>query len=594
MPLLARSRLTLQRFARSRGGNFAMMTAAVTPMGLALAAFAVDSGSLYLERRKAQGLADLAAITVAANLHNPVEAARLVFADNGVSTIILGIAGKDEDKDEEADWKQRIVLHDAKDAAFLTPGRYLSVASTPPAERFTRPAEGDGGEINAVKVSYRTTGTRYFATSIIPPPQITVEATAAVDRKAAVTVGSRLVDLRGGIANALLGGLTGSSISLSVMDYDALLGAEVSLLSFLDVLSTELDLEAGTYKEVLDARVSVGQIAKALSRTAGIGGKAQSASHKLASQASTPGGGSFILSRLIGIDGDAIHATLGQIGARVGVMELLATSAILAGQGRQVKLNLGATLPGLVTATVDLAIGEPPQKSPWFRAGASGAVVRTAQTRLRIVVEIENSMALTGVLGGRIRLPLYLELAYAEAKIAAITCTTGRRDSIKVAVDARPGVANLYLAEVDPARIVNFANPAARTPARLVQLSAINVTAQAHAEIGAIDPKRLNFTIADVDAGKVRRVATDTAVTALAQSLFSSLSLDISIGLGALNLPLVTLPSNTTALLGNVIRGVAPDVDRLLNELLALLGLSIGQADIRVNGATCGRAVLVQ
>lgn len=589
MPVLPRSRRLLRRFLRARDGNFALMTATVTPMALALAAFAVDAGSLYLEKRRAQGLVDLAAITVAANLHDPVEAARLVFADNGVHRIALGTVGDDG----AVRWRPGDDVTNSAESAVLARGRYLSALAIPPAERFTRPA-GQGGTVNAVKVTYRKKGTRYFAASIIQPPQIVVEATAAIDRKAVFSVGSRLLELKDGIANALLGGLTGSTVSLTAMDYEALLGARVSLLSFLDGLATELDLTAASYDEVLDAEVTPGQVARVLSKTAGLGGRAQAASQKLATQANGPGGGTFPLSRLIGLSGATARATIREVGAEIDVMELLTASAILAGQGRQVALDLGAALPGLLAVSVDLAVGEPPQKSPWFAIGSAGEVVRTAQTRLRVTVDIANNAVLSGLLGVRIRLPLYLELAYAEAKLDAISCPTGRRDSIKVAIDARPGIANLYLAEVDAAKIVDFANPAPRSPARLVQLAAVTVTGEAQAEIGAMAYKRLNFNIGDIDGRKVRQVSTSTIATSLAESLFSSLSLETSVGLGLLNIPLISLPANATALLGGTIRAAAGPVDLLLGEILKMLGLSLGQADIRVLGATCGRAVLVQ
>jgi uncharacterized membrane protein len=580
----------LRRLAADTGGNFALMTAGAAPMVLALAAIGIDTGSLYLEKRRAQGIADLAAITVAANLDNAVEAARLVFADHGVETIALGVIGKDG----TLEWRNALDPATVSASAVLTPGRYVSSLSIPPAERFTRPEPGVAAEINAVRVIYRTTGTRYFAAALIPPPQIVVEATAATERKAAFSIGSRLVELKGGIANTLLRGLTGSEIALNVMDYDALLSADISLLSFLDALATEIDLTAASYDEVLDASVTVGQIAGAIANAKGVDAGAKAASRELARQAGTKGGPTFALSQLIGLDGAATRATLRQLEANVDVMELLAASAMLAGRGRQVKLDLGASLPGLLDVAVDLAIGEPPQKSPWFAVGAHGEVVRTAQTRLRVVVEIANNPLLAGLLGTRIRLPLYLELAYGEAKLDSISCPTGRRDGIGVGIDARPGVANLYLAEVDPAKISGFANPVARAPAKLVQLLAVSVSGQAQAEIGSIVPKRLNFTMADIDAGKVRQVSTGTVATSLTQSLFSSLSLEIKVGLGVLNIPLLTLPSNTTALLGATIGAAAPAIDELLAELLKLLGLSIGQADIRVHGASCGTGVLVQ
>jgi uncharacterized membrane protein len=42
------------------------------------------------------------------------------------------------------------------------------------------------------------------------------------------------------------------------------------------------------------------------------------------------------------------------------------------------------------------------------------------------------------------------------------------------------------------------------------------------------------------------------------------------------------------------LNAVAEPVDTLLNSVLGLLGVSLGQADVRVTGANCGRSVLVQ
>src|SRR5690606_8788074 len=56
------------RVLRDTSGQFALMTAIIAPVAITLAAFAVDAGSLYVEKRQAQALVDLAAITAAANL----------------------------------------------------------------------------------------------------------------------------------------------------------------------------------------------------------------------------------------------------------------------------------------------------------------------------------------------------------------------------------------------------------------------------------------------------------------------------------------------------------------------------------------------
>jgi uncharacterized membrane protein len=548
------------RVLRDTSGQFALMTAILAPVAITLAAFAVDAGSLYVEKRQAQALVDLAAITAAANLGKAEEAAMVTFADNGATDAASG------------------------NNVTVVTGHYNAVGAVPK-DRFTAGA----GPVNAARVVYRTTGSRYFAGAIIPPPEIVVSATAGTEAEAAFSVGSRLAALDGGIVNALLGGLIGSSISLSVMDYNALLGADVSLLSFLDQLAIDLDLEAGSYQQALDTSVTVGQIAKALSKTPGMSGNARAAAGKLAFQASGGRAPTLQLSRLIDLGqshGNLLAANIEQIGADVGVLEILALSAVVAGKGKQVALNLSANVPGLLAVTVDLAIGEPPQQSPWLRIGSNGDVVRTAQTRLSLMAEIGG---LGGLLGAKIRIPLYLELAFAEARLKSVTCPSGSPANVKVAVEARPGIANLYLAEVNPAKIVDFANPAPRAPARLVQMPLVNVTAQAHAEIAEMDYKTLAFSASDIASGKIKQVSTQAIVGSLTKSLFSSLQLDVNvIGLG------IGLPSNLTGLLGQTVGAAAPTLDAVLVNLLSTLGLALGQADVRVHGANCGRAVLVQ
>ena len=569
-----RPRLTTRRFLNDASGHFALLTAITAPVAIVLAAIAVDTGSLYVEKRRAQSLVDLAAIAAAANLDRPEQAALATLSDNGVPAVVRPDA---PDVQGNGNW------------ITATTGRYENDGTLAPQARFVAGAASP----NAARVTYRMIGTRHFGTALIPPPEIVVTGLAATSSEAAFSVGSRLAALDGGLVNALLGGLLGSNVSLSVMDYNALLSADVSLLSFLDALAVELDLTAASYSEVLDAEVTVGRVAKALSNIDGLGGTAKAAAGRLAQQAGGAQAPTLKLSRLIGL-GEVASVTIEQIAADLNVLELLSLSAIVAGKGKQVALDLGASVPGLLAVSVDLAIGEPPQASPWFRVGTGGELVRTAQTRLALTVEIGNAGSLVGLLGARIRIPLYLELAYAEAKLKSITCPSGRPDSVRVAVEARPGIANLYLAEVDRSKLGGFNNPVPRSPAKLIQLPLVSVTGQANAEMSNVAYKTLTFTAGDISSGKVKQVSTQDFVTSLTKSLFSSLSLDVRVELGLLGIPLISLPNNVTGLLGQTIGAAAPALDGLLNSLLSTLGLSLGQADVRVRGATCGRAVLVQ
>ena len=82
----------------------------------------------------------------------------------------------------------------------------------------------------------------------------------------------------------------------------------------------------------------------------------------------------------------------------------------------------------------------------------------------------------------------------------------------------------------------------------------------------------------------------------LTQSLTTSLVNNLSLSVKALGLGL-----DITAVLGTVkpavvtvLNGVTAPVDDLVYNTLAALGVHVGEADIRVTGATCGRSVLVQ
>jgi uncharacterized membrane protein len=65
----------LRMFARDTRGNIAIMSGLVLSVVLGMAAFGVDVGRIFVERRKAQSVADLASIAAAADLANSVKAA---------------------------------------------------------------------------------------------------------------------------------------------------------------------------------------------------------------------------------------------------------------------------------------------------------------------------------------------------------------------------------------------------------------------------------------------------------------------------------------------------------------------------------------
>jgi uncharacterized membrane protein len=105
-------------------------------------------------------------------------------------------------------------------------------------------------------------------------------------------------------------------------------------------------------------------------------------------------------------------------------------------------------------------------------------------------------------------------------------------------------------------------------------------------------PQNLTFSRSDIDGKKVKTVSTRDAAKSLTTSLVSNLSL--SVNAAGLGIDVTSLLGTVKPAVVKTVSGVAEPVDTLLNSVLGLLGVSLGQADVRVTGASCGRSVLVQ
>jgi uncharacterized membrane protein len=569
--MAARSGRLLRPLLRDRAGNVGMMGALLLPMTLSLAAVGVDMGSIYFERREAQAAADLAAIEAAGSLADPRAAVLASLSRNGfpdaalVEAIARGADGRP--------------LPVPGPRVVVTAGRYETSRAT--AERFRAHAQPR----NAVEVTFARPGRRWFSHLFFDEPVIVTGAVGAAPAAASFSVGSRLASLEGGIANRLLGALLGTEISLKAMDYEALVDARVAIDGALAAVAREVALTAGTYDDALAASIAPGKLAAALATVPGL---APSARHALADiaragPATRPG---VALSRLVDLGAAGARPLGAQVpgmSAEVGVLELLTAAAALANGSNQVAIDLGASVPGLLDTRLGLAIGEPPRHQAWFAFDETGAIVRTAQTRLTLVAELGT------LLGVRVRLPVYVEVAFAEARLDDVSCPTGRPDSARVEVAARPGVVEAWIGEIDAARLRDFTKRPQVGPASILRAPLVEVTGSAHAAMANPSPTTLSFTAGDVAAVRAKSVSTRDFTSSLAGSLLSDLSLKPRVlGLG------IGIPSNLTGTVGTILAGATQPVDALLGNLLALLGVRLGEADVRVHSVACGRPVLVR
>ena len=542
-----------REFARDQRGNMAILFAFGFTVSALVSAVAVDAAALYHERRLLQAGLDLAAISAATDPSRAAEIAQSVLVE------------------------ARLLAPASTEGLTVITGRY-DPAIADIGLRFTPHA----APANAVAVRIERQGKLHFASHFAPVPVIEAGGLASVTPEVSFSLGSRLASLNGGLANAILSGLLGTSISLTLADYNALAAAQVNALTFLDSLALQMAVTAGTYDDLLAMEADAGLIAAALAELTT--GQARTALQSIAGAGS---GHSMPLANFVSLDrwGGLPLGSGGAIGLSLSALEVMTAAAALADGDRQVSVNLGAGVPGLVSLTLDLVIGEPMQGSSWFAIGPTGTVVRTAQLRLRLRAQLLGGPVL---LGAGVTLPLWLDLAHAEARVASATCPSPSAPRGSATIEVLPGVAELGLGDWTNPAFYDFGSTPPQAAVRLVDVLLLRITGTAHVEIAQTTPVTLDFSSSEIAAGTLKTARTETAVSSLMGSLLADLDLAVSVlGIG------LASPATIAQALRDLLTPLAPTLDLTIAGTLAVLGLGVGEADVRVYGVRCDQAVLV-
>lgn len=535
-----------RRFLDDRGA-IGIMAAVGGALVCIIAGVVIDTASVAYQARRYQGAADLAALAAAANLNRASAVAEATARANAplAETVV-----------------SRTGLYDPDPG--LAPSARFTVALPP------------GATVNAAQVTVSGQAPLYFGKLIMGRASVRVQRTglAAIPRRepaAAFSIGSRLAKLDGGLANQVLGALTGSSVQLTVMDYNGLVDTDVNLLTFSDALATRIGVEAGDYDRLLDANISA---ADALRVLEGLTNGADSGLQKLVTAA---GDLDLKVGDLIGTDISATDGIRSGLNATVSAMDLASALLEVAGGERQARLETGVRA-GLADVDVWLAIGERPNHSPWLSISGKGEpIIRTAQARLYI--EARTAQALAGLT--QVKLPILVELASSEAHLTEIRC--GERPQVTLAV--RPGVARARIGSIDTTRLKDFKHPLTVTPATLVSLlSIVTITGSADIEAAPIQATPVVFNSQEIANQTVKTVTSTGFVSGTVTSLLGRL--DLKVNLGPLGLGLGDLVNKLSVLL----TPLGPVLDVLVDGLLRALGLGVGQADVVVNGVSCGGA----
>lgn len=529
-------------FRADERGAVSIVAASVLVLVIAVAAVVVDAGSLLLARRTLQTATDAAALSAAQNLDNAQGAATAALVENG---------------------------YDAGNISDTTPGIYTADPDTSPGNRFV--ASADPTQINAIRVATQATAPMYFSRALgfSSLADISATATAAISPTAAFGAGTQLAELDAGIINLILGDLLGTTVSLSVADYEALAGARIDALSFLDALATEVGLTAAsTYGDLLNSEVTVGQIIDAAidvlqnepdaspTITAAISGL------NLLSGRVPPG-----TSVRIGDIVDASYFSEKSIGqgssmASIAALDLVEASVGSAATGRTISVGLNIPgIPGVTSANLassKLAIGAPMK----FAVGPVGTTVHTAQIRLALSVDL----TLLGV--GLVQVPIYIEGAQGTATASDIPCQKGNLAELT----GTAGAVTARFATVSDQALVDFSSSPTPGTAQVLGL----LTISGNATVLGAGPTPKTFT----EVGQTEQISGTDPGSTLLSNLNDSLTITPDI-------PLLTDPVTTA------VSGLVTALSPVLLSALQTLGVHLGNLDVVLSGVKC-TPVLVQ
>lgn len=560
LPLFSKSRALL----KDKRGAISIITALSAFVLLGFTAGAVDFGSVFLRTRQLQGMADLAAMAAASNLPRAQDAALATAKANA--------------------WTEPL-------SAEVKTGIYQPQVQLPVDKRF---AQVNGPAVNAVKVTLNSQAELFFASVFLGRSSLPISrtATAAQAQAASFSIGSRLLSLQGGAVNAVLSGLTGSTVNLQLADYNALASAQVDLFQYCNALKSRLGLNAGSFNQTLSTQMTTAEALKGISDVLASNGKTSAAQAMTALANAATGNQKIALGNLINLgpygDQDYLNPN-GGTGVAVSALDLATAALGIAQGGHQVQFNLTGSLPGVTKITAYLAIGERPANAPWIAiTDRNDVIVRTAQARLYLEAQV---LPVGSVLSSvaNITVPIYVELASAQAKLSNIQCAIPRADS-SVTLSVAPSIGQAAIGSIKTSQLSNFASALTVNDAKLVDTVLIDVTGKANIQLGGLTWKQVSFSDSEITAGTIKTVKTTDLMKSLFSSLLSSLDPKVELSLLGLGLGLGPVKSAVKGTL----QTVATPLDGVVNSLTGTLGLGLGEADVRVNAVRCNAVALVR
>lgn len=369
------------RSAVRQRGAIGLMAALTMGLALVFMLLTVDSGRLYLEQRKLQRIADMAALEAAE--HGGVcsgsgpqasALARTAATRNGHSPLNPLIASCGYLR-TGIDNLRTFTADNVRNEAIKVEVSNVVVTSV---------AGGVYALVQGGAIA-RTTTLRASAVAASPgPPQAMLSI-----RTTLLQVSS----MQSAVLNALLKAI-GANTQLSVLGWQGIADTQLNLLSYTDALSTELHLDLGDYQQLLSLETTTEKLldvaVKVLQQS---GATAQVTGNLLTLAADLTG--PITLGELLNLQTGTVQAGLD---ANVQLLQLVQAMIQVAAKRQAVNAEIPINALGLVNGRVYLKVIDPQQTSAAGDPRTDELRVHTAQIRALVSLDLPLLSGIAGLL----------------------------------------------------------------------------------------------------------------------------------------------------------------------------------------------------
>ena len=474
------------------------------------------------------------------------------------------------------------------------------------------------------------------AIAIVPAP---LKAQTGCTTGACISAGPRLVSVdstQGPVLNLLLQSLLpGTTVNLSVLDWNALAGADINL----NALVTQLGLNLGISdtSQVLDTNITLAQLQLAMVQVLQADGQTAAANALNLLPLSAAGlTGQFQLGDLLQISlpqGSLADIDLDLLDLITGSVQLYNYNNVLTTPTPITVDTAALGLTGLANLQLWLQVVEPPV----IVCGPEGTSFHSSAIRIKMNVDVVQGFDTQSIVNALnalglgltnitltadvLKLQLYADVARAEGTITAVDYVAGA-----VTFQARPGLVNFYVGTIADSIFFNRTRVVTNADVSPVVINNLQLGFRLNlAGVGLIDvqvPLTVTGRAAATGSPELRtftvnapfpqtRTASSGTVSAgtLITDLLNNLDIEVSRGTPVVTLippflppVVIALPPALVPILDTIVdtveatlqNAVVPVLQPVLttllggvvDNLLALLGIQVGNAVFTVEGVT--------